>query len=646
MKWNRLGLFRWPALSPKRAIFFNSILVLGLFLVGLSLHQFKKCQSHAEDLQGYFTDFNRLDLQLRQILMMSLKGQRISQSQFESLKELALEVLHRGERFIDLDLSADASRGRSTLISLTQDLARIRIKNDALGDESFGFFLERLNEYLSRSKGLIWNEFIQVSEKKAQWNRFFWFGAFGLFLMLWVSQILWQRVLTKKCGDRGEDESKITSKNGEEEKALIQSQMKEGLIPKEDAQLQLFFQTEKSRHPHYENLLFRVETLELVASFISDGLLLIRGNEILYANRMGKRVLGIPQEEDVAGMQMDQLISSTSLAAVRAIRNSIAQSLPIEFHLEESDRQWIAFIHAYLISTDESNEGERLSLVPLVSPPQEICPIYLIRAQDVTLLDEIQTAKFHFLGTLAHEVKTPVTSLTMAIRLLNRSSEKFSDTVHQGLIQTCTRDIDRLRVLIDEFMGASQLDSLSQHLNLGKVNVLKLISHSVHTFRVQARERKVEMQLISVGFDGSISLDLDAVKFSWVLSKLVINAIRHTPRGGKVDVCLEACEDRVGIRIRDTGPGISSSRLEKIFEKYSSHYDLRVGRTGSLGLSLAISRDVITAHGGSIEVKSELGRGTEFTIRLPIPKVQAGIQTVFSQEMGSLQEHRKLGLDL
>ena len=354
-----------------------------------------------------------------------------------------------------------------------------------------------------------------------------------------------------------------------------------------------------------------------MTSFISDGLLLLRENEVIYANRMGKKILGLSQDFDATGLHLDELVSEVAQNAVSSIHKSIAQSLPIEFHFWEEDREWIAFIHTYLIVSDQASYNRPLRELPVLPTSQIISPMYLVRAQDVTLLSEIQAAKSHFLGTLSHEVKTPVTSLMMAIRLLERSIDDFANPVHQTLIKTCAKDIERLRTLIDEFMGVSQLDSLSQSLNLQSVSVSKLVSHSVQAFKSQALERQITMHFSMPSFSSAILVEIDAIKMSWVFSKLLTNALRHTPQGGKVDVSLEACEDRVSICIRDTGPGIERSRLDKIFEKYSSHYDLRVGRTGSLGLSLAISRDVVTAHGGRIEVKSALGLGTEFKVSLP-----------------------------
>ena len=408
---------------------------------------------------------------------------------------------------------------------------------------------------------------------------------------------------------------------------------------------QLTFQHELELQRRIQKLEFDTSLLELLASSTSDGLILLQGNQLLYANFMGKSLLGMS-----SGMALncvypdftdDQGLNSIM---IHSMKKAISQSMPIQYEFREGDRKSEFLIHAYLMSAQEISDNSVIKPLRVWNETQALDPIYLIRAQDVNLLREVQEAKTHFLGTLSHEVKTPVTSLTMAIRLLQRAKESFMNPMHQNLIEICVKDIDRLRQLIDEFMGVSELDSLSQNIRFQKVEFIKLMRHSVQSFMNQARDKSIELSFLSEGSCTPLILELDAVKISWVLSKLLNNAIRHTPRGGKVDVCVEACEDWVDIRIQDTGPGIERNRIESIFEKYSSYYDLRVGRSGSIGLSLAISKDVITAHGGMIEVKSECGTGSTFILRLPRKTQRIGAERGFAQEKSHLSHENKLDL--
>ena len=110
---------------------------------------------------------------------------------------------------------------------------------------------------------------------------------------------------------------------------------------------------------------------------------------------------------------------------------------------------------------------------------------------------------------------------------------------------------------------------------------------------------------------------MDPTKIAWALSNLMTNALRHSPRGAKVQVVLEVKPEWLEIRLRDSGPGIDKRRLERIFDKFTSFYDIRVARSGSAGLGLSIAREIIQAHGGRIWATSEIGEGTEFGFVLP-----------------------------
>jgi len=389
-----------------------------------------------------------------------------------------------------------------------------------------------------------------------------------------------------------------------------------------------------------QRLLLEKRRADIVAASISDGVFLMRGDEILYANPTGERILGLSPGVAIPGLRVSRNATGgrvsgdreVKMSGLQAIAIAISRTMPVEFVLEQDERKSYYLIQAIPIPGDvleQLDQGDRSRNEAsggdeAADGIERFRPNALILAQDVTLVRESQDAKSHFLGTLSHEIKTPVTSLTMATRLLKRVVDQIPNPTHRSLIETCAEDVDRLRKLLDDLLNISRFDTLTQRLEMQDVDISKLVKHSVQSFQVQAFERGLELvqPQPNPAHNGSrpLIVAMDPTKISWALSNLLINALRHTPRGGRIEVQLATSDEYVEVRVRDTGPGIDRHRQERIFDKFNSFYDLRVARTGSVGAGLAITREIVSAHGGRIWVLSEPGHGAEFCFTLPLKR--------------------------
>ena len=339
---------------------------------------------------------------------------------------------------------------------------------------------------------------------------------------------------------------------------------------------------------------------DLIAESIADGILLLRGSEVLYANRVAERILGLDEGVSAVGLDLE-----APRPAARSILLAISQTIPVELAVEQTDVRSHYLIQAYPMPGFHGDT--------------------LILAQDVTLVREGQEAKGHFLATLSHEIKTPVTSLTMATRLLARMIGDIPNPTHRYLINSCVLVVERLRYLLEDLLSVSTFDALAQRLEVQSVDLVKLLRNSVQSFQAEALKRGVALSYSSTqAMPKQVLLPMDATKVAWAIACLLTNAIRHTPRGGKVEARLTAPgegKDWVEIRIQDNGPGIDRARQARIFDKFSSFYDIRVARSGSAGAGLSIAREIVTAHGGRIWLSSEVGRGSEFCFSLPLKGV-------------------------
>lgn len=400
-------------------------------------------------------------------------------------------------------------------------------------------------------------------------------------------------------------------------------------------------------------LLIEKRRADIIAASITDGIFLLRGDEILYVNPIAQRMLENNRGDRIVGptsgpgmapvgMSLSALAEAApkrdelkkqkpeddrSNRCARAILASITQTMPVEMEIEDRDRKSYYLIQAYPISYDLIEQVEHSVKGPLEQVLDRFQANTIVVAQDVTLVRESQEAKGHFLATLSHEIKTPVTSLTMATRLLSKMLHEIPNPSHRNLVLTCVEDVDRLRGLLDDLLTISRFDLMIQQLEFQNIDLIKLLKNSVQSFQVQARQRDIALTFKALGKNEgdrvpkSLMVSMDPSKIAWGISNLLTNALRHTPRGGTVEARLIHTSDEwVEVRVKDSGPGIEFKRQSRIFDKFSSFYDIRVARSGSTGAGLSIAREIVTTHGGRIWVSSEPGQGAEFGFTLPLKR--------------------------
>jgi signal transduction histidine kinase len=173
-------------------------------------------------------------------------------------------------------------------------------------------------------------------------------------------------------------------------------------------------------------------------------------------------------------------------------------------------------------------------------------------------------------------------------------------------------DFERLNRLVYEILELTKLESNIGKSKFEKFEAQKLAEHISKKFSIQAKEKKINLQII----DESNKLKINGSYDNMIsaLENLVSNSIRFTPDGGKINVKLSRSEGNLLIEISDTGIGISPDNLKKIFDKFIQIDD---SAPGSLGLGLSIAKEVIELHGGEIKAFSDLGKGSIFQIKLP-----------------------------
>jgi signal transduction histidine kinase len=227
---------------------------------------------------------------------------------------------------------------------------------------------------------------------------------------------------------------------------------------------------------------------------------------------------------------------------------------------------------------------------------------------------QAELAKARFIADLSHQLKTPMTSLSMSLGLLAEKSGSLSVENRTRLFGTANEDCARLAGLINELVDIAKLENMVRPPQKELLDIGRVVRETLRPLMGQAKEKGILTE-IKVAEDVPL-LAIDSMRFPWILTNLVGNAIRYTDPGGSIVFSVESSGRRVRFQCRDTGSGIDPRYVPKIFDRYTQFSERE--KSGTIGLGLAIVKEIIEQHGGDIAVESVVGQGTTFRFWLPI----------------------------
>jgi signal transduction histidine kinase len=219
------------------------------------------------------------------------------------------------------------------------------------------------------------------------------------------------------------------------------------------------------------------------------------------------------------------------------------------------------------------------------------------------------------MATVSHELRTPLTSINMAIDILSQEVLGLVNERQRDMLSTAKDDCERLTKLVRELLDLSRLESGKYEMKRETVNLRTLVEEALKPLRLQFREKGIQVETdIS---PTTPDVPGDQQQLSWVMTNLVSNALRYTPENGKVIIHSEIENDSVRISVADSGRGIPADAIEMIFDKFVQVKQATDSMPGSVGLGLAIAKEVVEAHGGKIWVESIVGKGSTFHFTIP-----------------------------
>jgi two-component system sensor histidine kinase ResE len=228
-----------------------------------------------------------------------------------------------------------------------------------------------------------------------------------------------------------------------------------------------------------------------------------------------------------------------------------------------------------------------------------------------------------FLANVSHELKTPLTSIQgFAQALLDGTVA--DDEAKERAAHVIYDESDRLRRLVEDLLDLARLDAGQIEFVRGAVDLCALLERVIDKLSLPAAKKGVELENTITALPTMVG---DGDRLAQVFTNLVDNAIKHTPANGKVILREDISAGWISIHVDDSGAGIPSEDLSRIFERFYQVDKARSGGSGrGVGLGLAISRQIVESHGGRIVAQSSEGRGSRFTVQLPI--VQPDDETI------------------
>jgi PAS domain S-box-containing protein len=267
------------------------------------------------------------------------------------------------------------------------------------------------------------------------------------------------------------------------------------------------------------------------------------------------------------------------------------------------------------------------TLVPLPAAAGEM-PQILVMSHDITaereLVEELRESnrrKSEFIGVLSHELRNPLAAIRTSLYVLLARAPAADDAGGRA-VRVIDRQVEQLVRMVDDLLDVTRITQNKIQLQRKPIDLSEVVRQTIEDYRPTLEHGGV--QLAAEFAAGPIRVSADSARIAQVVTNLLANAVKFTPRGGRVTVFLsiDQAGEHAVLRVTDTGTGIDPALLGRVFEPFTQA-DRTLDRTGGgLGLGLALVKGLVELHQGDVKAHSEgLGRGTELTVRLPLARV-------------------------
>jgi len=382
---------------------------------------------------------------------------------------------------------------------------------------------------------------------------------------------------------------------------LVQSSDELGILAHE---FNLMTKKLKAYHDlNIEQIVTEKQRSETIIRNISDGIVVVNTQfKITGMNPAAHKIFNISPETVVQDQHFLEIINNEPLY------NYLKQAI-------DSCKPPIIEEHKNIITVQrgDARMHYQFSITPMYSKPGSLLGVLLLLL-DITKLKELDRLKSEFVMAASHELRTPLTSMEMSIGLLQEKLTSKLGEKERQLLDVLGEETRRLIALVKDLLDLSRIEAGKMEMNFECVAIATIFEQVITLFKAQAAEKFIDL---SFKMNENLpQIKADFSKISWIISNLIANALRYTKTGGHIRLAAEQIGSQVHISISDDGTGIPYEYQSKIFEKFVQIKNDKM--SGASGLGLAISKEIVRAHGGTIWVDSTPGVGSTFTFTMPV----------------------------
>jgi len=359
-------------------------------------------------------------------------------------------------------------------------------------------------------------------------------------------------------------------------------------------------QSEEIALKKYKRVLNEKKSTEAVIRSIAEGLVVVDSDgKVIMMNPAAEKLLGSSKTDKIGkpvleGMKDEQLVSLVKGPVDK-------ENKEIELISQENETKKILRASSAVI---ESENGQTVGMVSVLS--------------DITKQKELDALKSKFVASVSHELRTPLVAIEKSVSLLlSKTTGPISETQEQFL-SIASRNLKRLTNLINDLLDISKFEAGRMRLKFEASSIGEVIGEVIEGMENWAGTKSIRInKKIQAGLP---EVNMDSQRIIQVLTNLIGNAIKFTPKDGEITVAANLEEDNIKVSVADTGAGISKDELAKVFDKFYQTAERASTDISGTGLGLSIAKEIVGLHGGKIWAESEKNQGAKFIFTLPLKK--------------------------